>query len=243
MKRYYLLIISICFLIISPAPGHAEESKWNEEGELSYIDTGGNSDILTLSIKNLLKYKFSEKTSGSWKAGFLYGKSGGVKNAENYRTELRADHLLSERLYSSVIAGWLKDTFSGIDPRYYLGPAIGYKFLMGPEHFLNGEAGLDYVKEKYTDKTDSSYMRGRTFAEYNYAFSKKSKFIQSIEFLYDFSESKNYNINSVTAIISSLSDYLSLKMSHELKYDHEPVPSTLDKTDTLLAVSLLVNIN
>jgi putative salt-induced outer membrane protein YdiY len=48
-------------------------------------------------------------------------------------------------------------------------------------------------------------------------------------------------MNSVTALTSALSDYFSLKTSYEIKYDHEPVPATLKKTDTILALTLVVS--
>lgn len=135
----------------------------------------------------------------------------------------------------------MQDEFAGIDSRYYLGPGVGYKFLSGPKHFLAGEAGLNYAKEEYTDDTDKDYLEGRAFAKYEYAFTEKNRFSQSAEFLYDFEDSENYNVNSETAVISALSDYLSLKASYVIKYDNQPVPETLEETDTILAVTLVVN--
>ena len=135
----------------------------------------------------------------------------------------------------------MKDKFAGFDSRYYVGPGAGYKFLMGPKHILVGEVGLRYVNEEYTNNTDADYLEGLAFAEYEYAFTNKNKFSQSLEFLYDFENSDNYRLNSETALLSSLSDYLSLKTSYVIKYDNEPVPSTLDDTDTILAIALVVN--
>ena len=220
----------------------AEEKKWSDEAEFSFIDAGGNTDTTNLSFKNLLKYSFSESLEGVWKLAALYGKTDGEKTAERYSTELRANYLFSERFYGAGIAGWEKDKFAGIDARYYLGPAAGYKFLIGPKHFLLGEVGLDYVTEEYIDNTDDDFMRGRIFGQYEYAFSAKTRFKDTLEFLYNFDDSDDYNINSETSLITSLSDQLSLKTSYEIRYDHKPVPATLDNTDTVLSVTLVVNI-
>jgi putative salt-induced outer membrane protein YdiY len=38
-----------------------------------------------------------------------------------------------------------------------------------------------------------------------------------------------------------LSDNLSLKASYVIKYDNQPIPETLEETDTILAVTLVVN--
>ena len=241
MKKIAVWIGVIVFMASSTGI-QADERDWSDEAEFSYIDTGGNTDTTSLSFKNLLKYPFSEKLEGVWELAALYGKTDGEKTAERYSTELRANYLISERFYGAGIAGWERDKFAGIEARYYLGPAAGYKFLIGPKHFLLGEVGLDYVSEEYTDNTDDDFMRGRLFGQYEYAFSAKTRFKDTLEFLYNFDDSDDYNINSETSLITSLSDQLSLKTSYEVKYDHKPVPATLDDTDTTLSVTLVVNI-
>ncbi|MBW2330841.1 MAG: DUF481 domain-containing protein [Deltaproteobacteria bacterium] len=235
-------LIALLVVFAMSTGGYAEEKKWSDEAELSFVDTGGNTDVTTLSAKNLLKYKFTEKLHAGWKLGALYGESDDEKNAESYFTELRLDYLFTERFYSYATGRWMKDEFAGIDSRYYLGPGAGYQFLNGPKHFLVSEAGLNYVKEEYTDNTDKDYFGGRAFAKYEYAFTEKNKFSQSVELLYDFDDSENYNVNSETALISALSDYLSLKASYVIKYDNQPVPETLEETDTVLGVTLVVNL-
>jgi len=241
MRRTELLIglLAVCFMATGT---YAEEKRWSDEAELSFVDTGGNTEVTTLSAKNLLKCKFTDKLQGGWKLGALYGKSDGEKNAESYSTELRTDYLFTERCYSFALGGFLRDEFAGIDSRYYVGPGIGHKFLIGPEHHLLGEAGVNWVKEEYTDHTDEAFVQGRAFAQYEYAFTDKNRFSQSVEYLYDFEDSDNYNLNSETALTSALSDYFSLKASYVVKYDHEPVPKTLDKTDRTLALTLVVNL-
>lgn len=226
--------------IVSPRV-YGAEKKWKDDGEISYVDTSGNTDVSTLSVKNTLKYKFNEEIEGTWKAGVLYGETSGVKTAESYLSELRVDHLFSDHLYAAVIAGWIKDKFAGIDPRYYVGPAIGYKVLLGPKHFLKTEAGVDYVNEEYTNNTKADFERGRAFVEYEYEFSETNRFVQSVEFLSDFDDSDNYNMNTITSLISSLNQYFSLKTRYEIRKDNKPVPATLNNTDTTLSLSLLAS--
>jgi putative salt-induced outer membrane protein len=236
------LLVGMLVILAMATVGYAEEKRWSDEAEISVVDTGGNTDVVSASVKNLFKYKFNDKLEGSWKLGALYGESDGEKNAESYFTELRMDYLFTERCYSYAIGGWMQDEFAGIDSRYYIGPGTGYKFLTGPKHILVGEVGINYVKEEYIDKTDEGYFECRAFSRYEYLFSEQSKFFQSIEFLYDFEDSENYNVNSETAVISALNDRLSLKASYVVKYCNQPVPETLEETDTILAITLVVNI-
>ncbi len=244
-KKVFIILFLI--VIICPAV-QAKDNKWSNETEFSFVDTGGNTDVLTLSLKNLLKYKFAENINGAWRLGALFGETNGEKNSERFNTDVRGDYFINKALYAALLAGWLQDEFAGLDARYYFGPALGYKFIDGPEHSLSAEAGVDYVKENYTssDPDSNDYARGRALGLYEYAFNPKNKLSQSLEYLHDFSESDNYSVNSVTALISSMSDVLSLKFSYEVAYDNEPAldPSTGDKledTDTILSATLVVN--
>lgn len=235
------IVFFIVLMMSVPPVINAAKKNWKDEGELSYVETGGNTDTSTLSAKNTLNYKFNEKTNGTWKVGVLNSENAGVKSAESYFSELRGDYLMTKHLYAALVAGWSKDKFAGIDSRYYVGPTVGYKILNGPKQFLKSEASLDYVNEEYTNDTDADFTRGRLFGEYEYRFNEDNTFIQSLEFLQDFSDGDNYNVNSDSALISSLNEYFSLKTSYEIRHDNKPVPAILDKTDTTLRLSLLVS--
>jgi putative salt-induced outer membrane protein YdiY len=240
-----VLFIAICIVATIAFADEKQEEKpgkaWADEGEVSFVNTGGNTQVTSLAAKNQLKYKFSDKLLATWKLGAVYAKDHDVKTAENYFTDLKVDYLFTEKFYSLADAGWLQNKFVGIDQRLYGGLGVGYKFLTGPAHFLVGELGLHYVSDSYTDGTNKDYPAGRAFGKYTYAFTEKNKAYQSLEFLYDFNDSNNYDVNSETAIISALNGSLSMKTAYTINYRNAPVPSTLKKTDTMLMVALVVN--
>jgi putative salt-induced outer membrane protein len=235
------LFVALCIFVSVVSAAYAEEKKWADEAELSFVSTGGNTEIVSLSGKNLLKYTFTDKLLGTWRLGALYGETDNVKTAERYFTDLRLNYLFSDKIYFFGMGGWLQDKFSGIESRYFIGPGAGYRFFTGPKHFLDAEAGINFVTEDYTNNTEEDFLEGRLYGLYQYLFSEKNKFSQSLEFLYDFDDSDNYGINSETAFITALSNYLSLKTSYEIRHDNKPVPATLKETDTILSVTLVVN--
>lgn len=239
--NFFYAVIATAIILSFGAIARAEDKNWSDQAELSYVETGGNSETSTLSFKNELKVKFSEKFSGSWKAGALSGKNDNIRNAESYYTVLRGDYLFTERFYGYLSGGWAKDTFAGLDSRIYGGTGCGYKFLAGPKHLLSGEAGVNYTDEEYTNNTTDDFPAGRVFGKYEFAFNDNNKFSQSLEYLINFDESKDYNVISETAVTSALSTNYSLKVSYTVKYDHLPVPVTLDDTDTVLAAALVAN--
>jgi len=222
------------------ADDKAPAKSWGDEAELSYVETSGNSEVKTLSAKNLLRVKLTDAWSGSWKLAALRGETDGALTAERYLTELRVDYAISERVYALLTTGWLKDEFAGIESNISAGPGVGYRFLTGPRHLLVSEIGALYVREQYTDGSDNERVDGRLFGSYTFAFGDKNKFVQTLEYLHDFDESEKYRINSETALVTALNSYFSIKVSYSIRHNNLPVPATLEKTDTTLAAALLV---
>jgi len=225
------------------AADEAEEKAWSDEAEFSYVTTGGNADVQTLSAKNRYKIDFADDYTFLWKLEALKGETDGVLTAERYATDLRLEYAF-DHAYIYGNAGWLQDTFAGLDRRAHRGVGGGYKFLDGPTAFLKAEAGVNDVRESYTDSAmnpDRHSTEGRLFGEYTYAFTKKNRFSQSLELLRDLSDSTRYRANSETALIAALTDRFSIKLSYELRYNHRPVPETLRRTDRVLSTALVAN--
>lgn len=246
-KRVYFIMVLCMELAVAATSSFAEEKALSDEGEVSYVQTDGNSQVSTLSIKNLLKYKFNEQMLGSWKIGTVradaYDATSGKteKTAASYFTDVRLEYKFTPRFYSFVNAGWQRNQFAGIDAHTYGGVGAGYKILAGPAHFLDGELGVLYVADKYTDTTTDDYASGRALLKYGYAFTDKNKFSQSLEYLNNLEDSDRYFLNSETAVISALSDILSLKAAYVVNYTSVPIPATLEKKDSTLTVALVVN--
>ncbi len=232
--------LAALLVLLSGAAASAEGSRLANETELSVLDASGNTEVTTVNAKNKLTYSFSDATKGTWQLGARYGESGGEKSAESYLAEVRAEHLLTDRIYAAATVGWLRDEFAGIDARWQAGPSVGYKAVAGPAHFLTAEAGLGFVAEDYTDGTDSRRLDGRAGAKYEYALGEKSRFSQALEYRHDFEDADNYAVSSETALVSSLGGRLALKTSYLVAYDHRPVPASLERTDRTLAVTLVV---
>ncbi|PLX84942.1 MAG: hypothetical protein C0617_06255 [Desulfuromonas sp.] len=226
-----LLLATTCF---------AEEPRLKDQAEIAFVSTSGNSEVTTLAAKNTLTYAFSERFLVKWKLLALYSESDGETEAESYATQLRGDYLHTDRLYSYASVGWLKDRFAGLEARYTLIGGAGYKFLLGPKHFLAGEAGLTYTTEKLKDDADRGYLGVRLFGQYDYVFSETSRFSQSVEWLTDFDETENWLLISETALVTALNSHLSLKTSYVVNYDNLPADD-FDETDTVLGVTLVVN--
>jgi putative salt-induced outer membrane protein len=219
----------------------AQEKSWSDKAEVSFVQTGGNTDVVSFRLKNLLKYSYSEQWSFKWRANALFAKSDGEKSAERYDTELRADYALSPHAYFYGQSGWAQDKFAGLDQRLFGGPGFGYVFLPGIRHVVGVELGGQFAKEGYTDGTYSDFVEGRAFCGYAFLFNDSVTFSQEVEYLHNFGTSGQFNMIAVTAVRTRLTDRFSLRMAYEIRYDNQPTPEELKKTDTLLSVSLVIN--
>lgn len=113
--------------------------------------------------------------------------------------------------------------------------------MIGPSHFLKFEIGADYTYEDYTDALEDNrqFLEGRLFGKYEWAFTEKTKFSQGLEYLQSLEDSATWKFNSITALITALTDILALKISYSVLYNNDPRPSGLEKTDTLFTTSLV----
>ncbi len=236
------MVIALQFSYAAEEEKAKTDKRFSNETNFSLVNTTGNSDTLTVAGKNEMKYKFTDKWTGTWVAGGLYAENNNDKTAERYFTDLRADYSITERWYAYGLGTWLRDQFAGFDNRVSVGPGVGYKFLIGPKHFLLGETGLNYTIEDYEEKGESTerFIEGRLFGKYEYAFTEKIKASQSLEYLQSFKDSSTWKLNSVTALVTALTDIMALKVSYSVFYNNDPRPSDLDDTDTILATSLVI---
>ncbi len=94
------------------------------------------------------------------------------------------------------------------------------------------------MKTTRLDQDNEQYLEGCLFGN-EWAFRKKPNFHGS--YLQSFKSSGTWKLNSETALISDITDVLALKISYSVFYNNDPHPSDLDKTDTVLATSLVVS--
>jgi putative salt-induced outer membrane protein len=233
------VLLSLAVAGLAPALW-AEEKKWSDTAELSFVQTSGNTDVTSFAAKNLLEYRHSDEWAFSWKAAGLFAKTDDEKSAERYETDLRADYTASQRHYYFGLAGWKQDKFAGLDQRFFAGPGIGYLIIARDRHVLSAELGAQYAKEDYTDGTRSEFIEGRAYGKYEYRFSDTVIFSEELEYLHNFKDSAQYSIISITAMQTKLTDLFALRVAYEIRYHNRPTPEELKNTDTVLTVSLVV---
>jgi putative salt-induced outer membrane protein len=224
-----------------PAPPPPPPPQWFGKAELSFLSTSGNTDTTSLGANLEVNYN-PKPWLFTLKGAVLHASSDGVTTAEAYSSSLRASRELTERLDVFAGAGWLRNTFSGIDGLYGFDAGAGYKLLTGPAHFLRAQAGVGYAIEK--DIILGIVVPSRNYATanaglgYKWQFTKTAAFTNDFSYLLDLSDTKNWFITDKAAITAAISTIFALQASWTLLYRNQPVPG-FDNTDTATAVGLV----
>lgn len=179
--------------------------------------------------------------------------------AESYFLDGKYRRTITERLFWYAGGGWNRNRPTGIDQRLSAGGGLGYRFIKTDEDTLNGELGVDYTSEDYTFGKSASFAAARGFLGYEHLFSKTSKFNSDFEVLENLDDTEDLRARWMNAVTASLSARLALKVSYAILYDRQPVVQSLfdpadptgtviapvafafDKTDTILAATLVIN--
>lgn len=218
----------------------AEEKPWRNSAEVCFVQTEGNTDVLTLSASNTLAYRFTKNWLSEWRIAAFYGKTNGAKTSERYSTDFRLDYKTAKGPYGYTLTGLARDTFSGTNLRAHFGLGVGRR-IEGRKNILTFESGMNYAREEYTRDGVKNFFEGRLFARYEHIFNPKTKFSQTAEYLCDLRDMDIFRVNSVTALTTALTDRLSLKVSYEVNYQHAPIPDWLKSTDKVISAAIVVD--
>ncbi|MBI3298474.1 MAG: DUF481 domain-containing protein [Elusimicrobia bacterium] len=217
----------------------AQAKNWKNAAELTVLNTTGNSRVTTYGASDLFTATRG-KASAEVKGGALGSKTQGTTTAEQYNAGEKVSWALSERYYVFERFGWDKNRFAGIRNRYEPSAGLGALAIKTPKDTLAAELGAGYVSEERIGSPSKSFASGRAYAKYAHVFNEAVNFSQDAEYLRDFSDGRNYRLNTETAFISAMSTHLSLKASYKWKRVNAP-PLGFVKDDTFTALALIVN--
>jgi putative salt-induced outer membrane protein len=225
-------------LLSAPVASAQEAPLWKGNIELSYLDTGGNTNSQTFLVAGKGEYLLDHaKVSGEFAA--LYGEKSGVALDKSWMGKLKYDRYLVDGVFAYGLEAVDRDVLKGIEIRYNTQVGLGYEFIKTPTDLLKGEVGGGYVRENpVAPFDDRGFPTARAFAEYDHSFRETTRFAQTVEYLPSLKESEDYLFSEESAFITNLMGNLAFKVSYTIKYDNLPPPTFL-KTDRLFKTSLL----
>jgi putative salt-induced outer membrane protein len=183
------------------------------------------------------------------KGAYLYSQTDGIVTAESSTASLRGNYDLTPRFYVFAGAGYLRNTFSGIDALWSIDGGAGYKLFDGPTQFLKAEGGVGWSHEKdivpviidgepFDILVSRSYANIRAALFYKWQFTKNANFTNDFTYLLDLDDTSNYFVTNKAAITADISKIFALQASWTLLWRNQPVPG-FGHTDTATAVGIV----
>jgi putative salt-induced outer membrane protein len=213
---------------------------WELNGDIGFVNTAGNSEVTTLNVGEKLTH-ISGQFTGRQHFALVYGRTDGTTTTSQWRTGLRGDIALSDRIAVYGLAGFDRNRFAGIERRFEEGVGLGVKLITTEQTKMEIEAGLSMTQQRSTLDVGNNFSAARSAALFQYNFKPTAYLLQTVEVLPNLEETDDLRVNTETALVAPLSRRLAIKISYVIRYDKLP-EAGFEKTDRLLTSGLQVTL-
>lgn len=228
-----ILLLSI--LLAVPA-----QADWTNTTEAGVVVANGNSRSQSFTVKDENNYTWDDaKNTFNFKGSFLQTKALGVLNAKRWDSALRYERALTQRLSLFLGQGVESDRFAGFMQRYNTDVGPKYVFVKEESFDWSGELGYRYSRERRLDGSQISKNQVRAYTELNRKWNDTASSKFWVEYLPNFSNSRDWLLNSEISASANLTTILAIKTAFLVKFDNMPAPTAGTKTDSLFTTSLV----
>jgi len=229
----------------APAP------TWTDQADLGFLLTNGNSENVSLSLDNVLQGSWDRSTFnlrvgayrqesnditrfavGTGQDDFLADESK-VREVDAYRLYIFSDfkRTISDHFYWQVGANWDKDEDAGIESRLVAYAGVGNVWWESDRSSFTTDYALSYTSrtdEIVDPENDGKFAGGRLAWNFVQQVLDSSAVTNDMTVFLNFDQMKDYRFVNTTALTTSMSSKLSLRLSAEFRYSNLP---SLEKVD------------
>jgi len=242
-----LITVCIILLIVNLALVAEEDKKkqkvYTSSTSLSILQTSGNTSEFSFGFDTEQNLIF-KKSRLHLKGSVIYAESEGVKDTEFYFSQLNYKYSLKPRFYTIGSAQFERNVLSGYNYRFSLSGGAGYFWIKSIKLEASSEAMFGWSRENNIEKVSDSNV-SLTFTTISLSNSVKIPLASNSElnhqniFFFNLRTREDYRITSISSVFFSISKVFSIKISHQLKYNHNPVPG-FKNTDQYILSSLVL---
>lgn len=232
-------------LVMASQARAADERKlgWSDIGELSFVQTSGNTSTSTLGFKNTLLHLW-ERSALTFNSGAVRASTKALDvaaegTADSFRTidgdrqttaEIyyyngRYDRKITDRFLWYAGAGWDRNKGAGVKNRYVGEAGVGNIWFDAPTFKFQTSYALTYTHQKdYIESSDAdeSFAGVRLSYELMKKLGEPTTFTSRLVVDDNVSRTQDYRADMTNSIAVSMSQHLALKVSLQWLYDHEP---------------------
>lgn len=246
--RRFLIVFAMVFVLPrlasaqappQPAPPPEPPPRLEVSAQFGFLDTRGNTSTQSLGAGGDFIWR-PDPWTYSGKLVFAQNESEDELTARSLAALFRSARALNPRLAVYGQYDFLRDVFAGVEQRHVIEGGLSYLAVDTAPHRLRFDVGLGYLHEERPDE-DLNTATLTLAAPYRLTISPNSQLTYVPRFLFPFSDSGAWKFDQDVALTVAINTILSLKVSHTLRYSARP-PAGFDKTDTIMAISLVAKI-
>ncbi len=225
---------------IAPISVSKGKNDWEVTGAAGLTLADGNADTLAYSLQ-LLATRMTDVDETYLDANYFYADDSGLETANALSFSGQYNRFLAGNFYYGFNGALLSDQVAELDYRIDANTLFGYYLWKNDRSFLALEAGPGYTWEDQGGNTDS-YANLRFAERFEYRFSNRSKFWQSIMFTPQVDDFDNQLIIADAGIDTLITNRWSLRTFIRHRVDNTPAAG-LEKGDTSLLVGLAYSLS
>ena len=254
---FALLVIPTAVAAQEPAEAAAEEEPapiWTDQADLGFLLTKGNSENVNLSVDNVLQGNW-DKSTFNLRVGAYRQESNDItrfavgtgqndfvadefkeRSLDAFRLYLFSDYkrTISDRFFWQVGANWDKDDDAGIESRFVGYAGVGNVWVDSDRSSFSTSYALSYTSR--TDEiedpdNDGQFIGGRLAWNFMQKVLDSSEITNDMTFFMNFDQMKDNRFINTTALTTSMSSKLSIRLSAEFRYSNLPSLEEIDLYD------------
>ena len=229
---------------VARAQEDEREPGWYDQAELSFVQTGGNAEASTLSLKNTLERQW-ENALFSFDAGALRAESttfttfavgttedfeviedeSSELTAENYYARLRYDRDIRPDFFWFAGGGWERNEFAGFSDRFIAVGGVGNWWWQTDDSHFRTDYGLTYTQQDdlVEDPTiEDSFIGLQLSWDYLRKIGERSSYQNLFVVHENLDETEDLRGDMIQSLQVSMTERLALKVSLQLLYDNLP---------------------
>ena len=206
--------------------------------QFTFLDTSGNAQAQSLGAGGDFTWR-PDPWVYAGKFIFAQTETDDKLDARSIAALFRASRVLNKKLSAYGQYDYLRDIFAGVEQRHIVEGGLSYLAVDRAPHRLQFDAGLGYLHEERPDQTLQSATLSLASA-YKLTLAT-STLTYEPRYLLPFGQTDAWKFEQNVAFTVAINSILSLKLAHNLRYSNLP-PPTFEKTDRILAVSLVAKI-
>jgi len=231
------LSLFLCFSVNLAQAALVEGLK--NESEAGIVIVSGNAETETYNFKQASSYLWQELNTLKFDGRYLNGYSNDVETARSWAAALRYERGLTSVFSVFAGQGIESNVFAGIRQNYITDAGLKYWLIKSELTQLSTEAGYRYTNEYRVASGPAELHYGRVFTELNHKFNESASLKLSAEYLPNFTENEDYQINGEAAVFSVLSSVFSLKTGYLARYRNVLIGSATERLDTTFSTALV----